>query len=511
MQQPQKTLIDSFLDEKEETRFESKLDPVNDILNLSLESKIRLSLLNNLIVSQKNEDIIEVLNKLCSMYENSRVSSIRKFFFEILEQTNLDDNFKLNIVYSLYNCNSGDDLVFNFFVKLALSEAINVFQRIAIVKILMNNKNFYNEAQSLFEKVLKTTKITSENKLKTILSLEKEIDNWIQFSSFACLSFYKDTNNNIRHRLLAIQFLLSKCQKACNENEIKSIFEELLCIAKNENELYNTRADSTDLLLKFSSNETLNEARNIIKELGKKGRIEGEKGFGFYGNAQNVHTSEISDSVEKSIEKLQSYDILKVNNNLINIDYIQKEIFVFIDENKLGFDKEKIMIALNRISMDNSFYGQTNATLSLVLLKTWSFIIHHEHSNEIKKRLCEELELTFDLCSSGFLTGIINSLSSYGFEMKISWRDQIISNFSGRLNKRIRDMDNLRLQGLILEEMTFDTTETDKRKHLLKFLRQNMSDIREELYDEFKTLVTDTDFDIYFRNAVSEYETGSYI
>ena len=124
-------------------------------------------------------------------------------------------------------------------------------------------------------------------------------------------------------------------------------------------------------------------------------------------------------------------------------------------------------------------------------------------------RLVEELAEMAGTCSSGFATRLVNTISGFGdFSMKISWRDQIASNLLGRLNARIRDMDNLTLQEKVLEEMTIPSGDYALRKHFLKFLRANMLSIREELYTEFKTYITDTDFDLYFRAAISVYENG---
>ena len=94
--------------------------------------------------------------------------------------------------------------------------------------------------------------------------------------------------------------------------------------------------------------------------------------------------------------------------------------------------------------------------------------------------------------------------------MKISWRDQIISNFTGRLNARARDMDDLKLQEKVLEQMTLSTMDYESRAHFLKFMRNNILEIRDELYGEFRDHITDTDFDLYFRAAISMYETGNY-
>ena len=49
------------------------------------------------------------------------------------------------------------------------------------------------------------------------------------------------------------------------------------------------------------------------------------------------------------------------------------------------------------------------------------------------------------------------------------------------------------------------------RRNFLKFFRKNMLGIRQELYEEFKTYIDDPSFDLYFRAAISTYETGGYV
>lgn len=501
-----KTKIEALISNEDEKKasIENRVYISKDVFDFSLNIEIRLALINNL----SEDEVIEFVNKICSIYENTRLNNLRKNIIEIVERSKLKDVFKLLLIFSLYNNNPSDISILKLFYKMAESETINVFQKINVIKILMNNENTLKDSLDLCLKFLNKINLTSENKFKIILSFETDVKEWMFPTAECCTLFYKDVNNDIRHRILSCQLLLSKCQTILKPENKVDCLNMLLSIAKDEKESYNTKADATDILLKYSEGDILVEAKKIIKELGK---INSKGGIGIYSNAQNVHIDEIVESIENSIEKLQSYSIRIVDSVLINVEYVRKQIFCFIDKNKLSFDKEKIEISLNRIEMDSGFYGRTKTTLKIILLKAWSYIETHEFSNEIKKRLCEELELSCDVCSSGFLSAIINSLSTYGFEMKISWRDQIISNFSGRLNKRIRDMDDLKLQSLILEELTIDTTKYENRVHLLKFLRENLLGVRDELHDEFITHITETDFDLYFRNAISEYETGSYI
>jgi hypothetical protein len=66
-------------------------------------------------------------------------------------------------------------------------------------------------------------------------------------------------------------------------------------------------------------------------------------------------------------------------------------------------------------------------------------------------------------------------------------------------------------QEKVLEEMTVNSNDFASRKNFLKFFRKNMLTIRQELFEEFKNHIQDTDFDLYFRSAISNYETGGCV
>ena len=183
--------------------------------------------------------------------------------------------------------------------------------------------------------------------------------------------------------------------------------------------------------------------------------------------------------------------------------------------------------------MDRALYSKYNCSLLNILLKIWTYLTTHESEDDMKKRLLEELIDMSGTCSSGFSSRLVNVISGYGdFNLNISWRDQIIANFTGRLNARARDISskekmsiNCKLynfstpemelledfQEKVLEEMTVNSNDFASRKNFLKFFRKNMLTIRQELFEEFKNHIPDTDFDLYFRSAISNYETGGYV
>ena len=230
--------------------------------------------------------------------------------------------------------------------------------------------------------------------------------------------------------------------------------------------------------------------------------------------------------------------------------------------------QEKIELALKRIHLDRARYSKFNNTLSNILLKVWSYMMGHENEEEMRKRMLEELEEMSATCSTGFASRLINVISGFGeFNIRISWEDQIIANFSGRLNAAARRIteetpeniffhdklhdvvslwlnqpeqselykklraeerwnkiselvdkfletdreDKIRIciddfAEAVLNEMMVASSEWSGRQHFSLFFRSNISGIREEMYQEFKDHLDDTSFDLYIRKAIMSYE-----
>ena len=214
----------------------------------------------------------------------------------------------------------------------------------------------------------------------------------------------------------------------------------------------------------------------------------------------------------------------------------------------------KIYLSLNRIEIDRSTY--LGNSLSRILVKIWSYIQVNEFKDELIKRLLQELEEMSGTCSSGFVGRLINTLSGFSdLTINISFQDQIISNFIGRLNsytRKITDMSSpfyndrlydvleLMLRNMnipknkpikliidehlekkreekidfaieyfseqVINEMTVNSNEYNDRRHFLLFFRTYLPFLREELYEEFKEYVNVFEFDLTIRKAISLYE-----
>jgi len=318
------------------------------------------------------------------------------------------------------------------------------------------------------------------------------------------------------YRILSGQYIIQNCELKHHEKE--KIENELMNFAQDPDLDYNLRADSADVILKLGSDNNKLTAREIIMMLGR----ETGEGKTIFDNAQNVHVDKIEESVLEILEFLSGLNIMKIKDSPITFEYAKKQIDDLLKKEKpdeksqdmkLWEDKvDKINISLNRIYLDRALYSSFNCSLLYILLKIWSYITPHKFVEEMKQRLIEELVDMSGTCSTGFASRLANVISGFGeFNIRISWRDQIVANFTGRLNAKIRNITDENLKGLIFEEMTIKTYNFAERKNFLRFFRKNMLGIREELYQEFCNHITDTDYDLYFRAAISIYETGEYI
>lgn len=428
----------------------------------------------------------------------------------------------------------------------------------------------------------------------------------------------------VEFQLLSAQYLLQILSRHLEPTERLEIETRVLNMANNISNEYNRRADCLDLLLKLGSNDIKEKAKQLMIQLS----YDGTNVKTIYTNAQNVHSDEIDKS---SIEILESLALL--NSGKVSFDDIKMAISTMLTEKhkekyvvskikpkctycnskKITNKKTKhfcsvecetnhteyvlIQSSFQRILLDRSLYSKYNLTLPTILIKIWVYIQGHDSKNEMLQRLIQELQEMAGTCSSGYITRLANTISGFGeFSLKISWEDQIVSNFNGRMNMRIRkmldegskyytdekllyevielwlmytnpdlltelineelakkrvpdntqentqeedeeedirnviitnrkysmkslidsflqtDRDNKIKECLedfhekIIEEMTIVSSDFEKRRHFLLFFRNCMAELKQELWEEFKEYLPDTEIDLYIRKAIMVYE-----
>ena len=635
------TLIDNLnLDDCNEEvialNFLEKETLYEHILDLSLDQSIRLEAFEKYY--EINEDnSIELQNRLSGMYQFSGSKIIQQFIYAICMEGNLSSFLKLEAAKSLLafdeateGSDSDDDEDLATIKKesddkiiernnirkesayIALNHVCSNLNdmstpcRVEAICMLMENLKYQEEANEYFKSIIQDKKIDCDFRYKTILSLENKNIEAEYFLRSACITFLTDVENMTMYRILSAQYLLQKC--TLSDSVTKMVEQTLLGFAQEQDLDYNLRADAADTLLSLACNEIKDKAREIIFTLG---RVEGYVKTVF-DNAQNVHTDTVEESVAEVLEFLSTLSILEINNIPIEFEFVSGKIEKILSDRdckdcknkkddedycsedcEIQFQKHKnIHIALNRICMDRILYSKFNNTLINILLKIWTFITDNEHEEEMIERLLEELNEMSGTCSSGFASRLVNVISGFGrFNIKISFEEQIVANFTGRLNARARKItdkdspffesklndvmkiwlnDNTEIRKSVmklwttdniseiergeyleyrhkqidnnilasyqpnmkeiiekyleedrdekiencigdfsmsvLNEMTLPPSEFRNRQSFLLFFGVNMLSIREEMYNEFQGLITDSDFDLYIRKAIMVYE-----
>jgi len=613
----------------------------NIILDNTVNNQRRLEVLQKYFEEREN-DTIEIINKITGIYQFSASKIIENLLFLITTESNLSSFLKLECAKSLLSfeeleegSDSDDD---EELTSIKRESDIGIRERnesrkklgfsvlntvcngmsdmptpcaIEAVFLLMSSPDYTEQCIGYLCSLVSDDEIDCDYRYKILLSLEKQSN--IQnkelylYNGMFCYLFF--SKNMTMYRILAAQYLLQKMK--LDERDIEEIQNIILSFATDDELDYDRRADAADLLLQLGSPDMKLKGREIINHLAQlKGIVRT-----IFDNAQNVHTVEIENSVMHILEFLADFPIKKVNGQPIDFQYVNSNIentlkelkniphleidsnnikgnctfcnspvqFYIEKENKKfccnvcheSYTKEQnIKVSLNRICMDRLLYSKFNLTLNHILIKVYSYIISQENYEEMYRRLHEELDDMSGTCSSGFASRLVNVISGFGeFNIKISFTDQIISNFAGRLNARLKKINesnsiflNERLNDMIelyilsnyelhsslkctikektgkepttnldiinefltenrtekindcltefqmnaLNELTVESSSFNERKNFLLFFRTNLSSLQTELWEEFKDYVSDTDFDLSFRRAIYNYEGCNY-
>jgi len=177
-----------------------------------------------------------------------------------------------------------------------------------------------------------------------------------------------------------------------------------------------------------------------------------------YNNSQNVHDLEITDSCNTSINNL-----IKAHSKSLKskIDII----IILID---LKFPRIKDLLTYFKIK---DIHGYFNMTYFEVFQLVFAEIEYLKYNPEILKRLEEELNDSKDMCFTGRISRIVNSLN--GFSDLVSIRIPDISQINAVMSIIKNDFEN----GKIKKEKLLDTVRSrleeydTKEKDIKEYLK----------------------------------------
>jgi len=435
-----------------------KIEMYKCIFDLSLPHKYRVNSFEKYCICF--DDYTEILQRFCTMFSLSESHLIKEFLRKCISIESIDLHLRVECAKTISDFK-------------ALHLLINEFKnypipcRVSTLKFLLRDETYKEDVIQHICDIINMPNLEGEYRYKIILSFEDSIA--MELCEYMC-----ESNSPVKYKILAAQYILKK-----GPHLLEYVLRDFMM---DEGLDYNLRADAADVILHLGSTY-VSLAKEYIIILGE---IQGVSKT-IYDNAQNVHL--LDDILEEEKGALEMLNSLRIT---ATFDSVKKYV---------GEDP-KVNIAITRIELDRAVYSKYHNTLKRILLMVWSYIQSSEHKDELLKRFMQEMTDGYDTCSTGIATRLLNVLSGYVDNgIKMTWRDQIAGNLYGRLNARIRQVDE-NDRGMILEEMI---VKSNFRPHFMKFFRDNISSIQDEMYAEFRDYIDDTDFDLYFKYALISY------
>ena len=159
--------------------------------------------------------------------------------------------------------------------------------------------------------------------------------------------------------------------------------------------------------------------------------------------------------------------------------------------------------ALQRLELDNTVYGAKHLKLANVLIRVWWLIEKHPSSDELKKRLKEELIEMSETCSTGHLYRLMNVFSGYEGAYKALHVDASVE-LGSVLNKRVQQY----MSTLTDDEqsLVMDAWMDQDERVLQRYLYKQLAVIHDELYADYvgQGIMEAQDFTTCYRDNVNK-------
>ena len=355
------------------------------ILDLENPVEYRIEALNNYFLCDEN-GAIEILRQLHSMWFMCGIKAIENFFIALCESPTISSILKLSVAKSLGDENTNKNPAKNALKYILKNGDLPTPCRVEAMQLLLVYEDFTPE---YFQEFIKESTIDEEFRYKTILDLENIASTWLrdqlltlfpdkdfvthiftiskdlikqefpkftpttdnedffkllllrmnydkltenynpkdgtinQYSSFIKeihLAWVQNLTNSVFYRTLSAQYLL---QKYSHDLPTRITIENILLgFAENTFNTENQRADAADTLLHLGREEMKIKGRDIIISLGIGDREQNT----LFTNTQNVHNTEVEDSIAEIMEFFAQYPTQLINRIPITFQQVRKHI-----------------------------------------------------------------------------------------------------------------------------------------------------------------------------------------
>lgn len=434
------------------------------------------------------EDKVEVVNSLAFTYISTSCKDVGEYLEAIASMEDQDVYVRFIAATSLVeNVNKYIDMSSNGFAIIDrlcdVEECHRAMRRKIILYMCRSGRHIFKTKRRLVHEVT-LSKENVKKDIQYVLSIEDEQIPECRKDFFIINVLRHFLHARDMDSVIASERIISRCLTSGKYSDVfESACFHLVDICYNSGSV-DLRSDAADVLINSKDDNLISIGRDVIRELSGSDM--------YHDSKQTVHMTSIELSCVSNLERLLSMQL--------DVHDYETCVSLFLQE---SIPSEKLLCALERIEKDRIKHTKYNVTLQFVFCRVWSYIYKSSNRVSLSKRLVEELEDGAGLCSSGFLSRMLNSLSGYdGFGIGVSFEDQIYSYFSINLNNLIKVSPK---QDKLLAELSTVTSDGIVGKSLRKFIRNNLQKIRDILSNEFCQYISDVDFDLYFKKAYVRY------
>ena len=361
-------------------------------------------------------------------------------------------------------------------IKLFLRET-NIIKKLDIGTYIIWNSYNQNHIDAVYEEILK-------------ICNDRRYDNKIRSNAIDIL-LRSNNKKYMDNSVVLLERLRQEERNQENVNDIRKIRKQINNLQRYVQPVYSQDENDIELqqvLMEQIRNLQMRE-NDIIANQNRKASV--------YNDTQNVHNSEINDSVINIATSL-------VNNksspsDMFNIDEELQKYYPEYENHK-----EQINTSLERIRDDKSKF-KDGVTISMVFDKIVGIIANSIHKPELVKRLGEELYEMNGLCSTGHMARIVNVIQGFNdipedLKIKINPKDEIYANIQSFISSEIQKSDNYEQ---LMDDMVDSNIENHRR--FVNFVSEKMKNKVKELRKDYDGIVDETTLMLNIEDSLMNY------